>query len=653
MPVVSTIQGQCKRCYSCVRNCPAKAIRIREGQAEVIEERCIACGTCVRVCAQKAKQIESHIEIVFELLKGDKNVIAALAPSFPAAFPNIKPGQLVSALKKIGFTSVYEIAFGAQLISSIEYPKIIKENPDKIIITSPCPALIFYIEKYHPDLIDNLAPVVSPMIALGRVIKHKIDKDAKVVFIGPCIAKKQEMKDEKVKGLIDAVLTYQELKDIFTVEGIRINEMEELPFDGPTPGLARSFPISGGLLKSAALESDILESEILVTEGKDRVLEVIKELEKGTIEAKFLDLLFCEGCINGPVMDCDLSVFAKKDIVANYVKKNYDPSATDRDIKKYSDVNLRREFTKQNIILPIPNEKEIKEILAKVGKTKPEDELNCGACGYNSCREKAVAVYQGLAELEMCLPYLIEELQKTQETLIQAEKMSSLGQMAAGVAHEINNPLTGVLVYTKLLLKNIEEKKIVYENFKERLQTMEREIERCSRIIKNLLDFSRQTTPNPSCCNLNTKIENAITILQHQAELSNVEIIRDYDENLPLSYADPDQIQQVFVNIILNAIQAMPEGGKLKITTRYSKEEDRLILSFSDTGVGISKDNIKKLFTPFFTTKGKGKGVGLGLAVCYGIIQRHNGVIEVDSEEGKGTTFTIKLPTYKGEMNGF
>jgi signal transduction histidine kinase/iron only hydrogenase large subunit-like protein len=649
MPIVSTIQGKCKRCYSCVRNCPAKAIRIREGQAEVIEERCIACGTCVKVCAQKAKQIESHIEIVFELLQSKNRVIAALAPSFPAAFENIKPGQLVSALKKLGFTEVYEIAFGAQLISTIEYPKVIRENKGKVIITSPCPAIVAYIEKYHPNLIENLAPIVSPMICLGRVIKQKIDRDAKVVFIGPCIAKKYEMKDEKVKGVIDAVLTYQELKDMFTVEGIRVFEEEELPFDGPKPGMARSFPISGGLLKSAALESDILDSEIVVTEGKDRVLEVIQELEKGTLEAKFLDLLFCEGCINGPVMDNDLSVFAKKDIVANYVKENYDPVATENDIKKYSDTDLRREFTNQNIRLPIPTEDEIKEILAKVGKTKLEDELNCGACGYNSCREKAVAVYQGLAEVEMCLPYLIDELQRAQESLIQAEKMSSLGQIAAGVAHEINNPLTGVLVYIKLLLKNIKEKKIIWEALEERLKTMEKETERCSRIIKNLLDFSRQTEPSPRPCNLNKKIENALTILIHQAELSNVEIIKEYEENLPFAYADPDQIQQVFVNIILNAIQAMPQGGKLKIKTKYSKKEDRLIVSFTDTGVGISKENMKKLFTPFFTTKEKGKGVGLGLAVCYGIIQRHNGTIEVESEEGKGTTFTVKLPSYKGE----
>lgn len=237
------------------------------------------------------------------------------------------------------------LLFGAQLISNFGYPQLIKKNRGKIIIASPCPALVSYIEKYYPNLLKYLAPVVSPMIALGRVIKH-LHSLAKVVFIGPCIAKKHEMKDEKVQGIIDAVLTYQELKEMFAIKNINVKEQRDTSFDGPVPGRARSFPISGGLLKSAALKMDILESNIVVTEGKDRIIDIIKELDKGTIEAKFLDLLFCEGCINGPAMNNPLSVFARKDIVARYVKESYNGKRSKEDVKKFSFINLTRKFTK-------------------------------------------------------------------------------------------------------------------------------------------------------------------------------------------------------------------------------------------------------------------------------------------------------------------
>ncbi len=645
MAIVSTIPGKCRRCYSCVRNCPAKAIRVRFGQAEVIEDRCVACGTCLRVCAQNAKQVETHIPFVLKLLSENQNVIAILAPSFPAAVHPYNPFKFITALKKLGFSEVMEVAFGAQLISSLEYPKLFANNTNPIIST-PCPSVVNYVVRFHPSLVPYFANVVSPMIAMGRAIKEKISQDSKIVFIGPCMAKKDEIKDPEVYGIINAVLTYDEIKDLIAKNGINIEELEESRLDGPLPGLARLFPVSGGLMKSARLPFDLIEGDVVVTEGKERVIELLEQIEKGKVNAKFFDLLFCEGCINGPAMNTNLSLFEKKDLIVEFMRKNYDERKSSEEIEKFSDVDLKRNFTLKPVNIPYPKEEQINEILGKIGKIKKEDELNCGACGYPTCRDKAVAVFQGIAEAEMCLPFLIEELQRTQDTLIQAEKLSSIGQIAAGVAHEINNPLTGILLYTRLMLKGLKEGNLDVETSKERLSLMEQETERCTRIIKNLLDFARQTQPKLIPFTLEKVVKNAISILSHHAELSNVNIAVELEKNLPMVFADPDQIQQVFVNIILNAIQAMPNGGTLTIKSGYIESTREVFITFIDTGVGIPKENLKKLFTPFFTTKEKGKGVGLGLAVCYGIIQRHKGKIEVESEVGRGTKFTIKLSSY-------
>lgn len=233
-------------------------------------------------------------------------------------------------------------------------------------------------------------------------------------------------------------------------------------------------------------------------------------------------------------------------------------------------------------------------------------------------------------------------LLETQEILIQQEKMSSLGQMAASVAHEINNPLTGILIYIRILLKNIEEKKTEEGSFKDKLTIVERESERMMKIVKNLLGFARQSEPHFKLVDLNEIIEKALSLLEYQAKLQEVTIVKELKQNLPKVNADFEQIQQVFVNIILNGIQVIEKGGILKVTTG-TIESKGVFAKISDTGCGISEENMKKLFTPFFTTKEKGKGVGLGLAVCYGIIKRHNGKIEVKSEVEKGTTFTIKL----------
>jgi len=607
-----------------------------------MKERCIACGTCLQVCVPKAKQVESDIGLVWQLLTQYPNVIAILSSSFPAALLKCRPGQLVTGIKKLGFSEVMEDSFGAELVGR-EYAQLLSRDKNRPVLSSNCAAVVTYIEKYHPSLINNLAPIASPMIAMGRVVKWQYNPEAKAVFIGPCVAKKAESKDERVAGVIDAVLTFAELKEMFAAKGITPESESEEEFSGPKPNLGRLFAMSGGLLTVAGLSDDIQQNDVISAHGRDYVVKILREFGQGDISGRLVNLHFCHGCIDGPVIDNELSGFRRKELVANYAASQADPAQTERDIEEYSGIDLSRRFTTRAVGLPTPSEEEVQNVLRQIGKTDPKEQMNCGACGYGTCRELAVSVCQSLAEVDMCWPYVLKRLKTTQEELIQAEKLTSLGQLAAAIAHEVNNPLAGVLVYTQLLTKKLAKDDLPKESALDYLSKMDSELTRSTKLIRNLLDFARQSKPTLRAVDANQVVERAFGIVAHQAELQGIQVIRDLSPSPPKVMADFDQLQQVCTNLILNAIQAMPDGGRLTIHTSVGSD-GQLKIAVQDTGCGISEENLRRLFTPFFTTKGKGKGVGLGLPVAYGIIQRHQGRIEVQSEEGEGTTFTIYLP---------
>ncbi|HNW58644.1 MAG TPA: [Fe-Fe] hydrogenase large subunit C-terminal domain-containing protein [bacterium] len=662
-PIVTTIENRCKRCYLCVRRCPAKAIRVENGQAKVMAERCITCGYCVRVCPQGAKRIRDGAVHTRELLGEEGETVALLAPSFPAAFTGVRPLQVVAGLRQLGFAAVYEVALGADLVGA-EYARLRENGIMPVIITSPCPAVVNFIEKYYPELLLILAPVVSPMIALARLVRGQWRPRARIVFIGPCIAKKREMDDPKTGGIIEEVLTFQELAALFRTENVKLNQLPEVPLDGPEAGIGRAFAISGGLLDTAGIPGGTLQNKVIVTEGRDRVLEAIRKVSEGNIEAQFLDLLFCEGCINGPQMDNELSGFIRKDRVVHFLHHSGENSPFEKRggwIANIKPVDLGREFTWEEISLSLPSEEELAGILAITGKLSPEDELNCGACGYPSCREKAIAVFQGIAEAEMCLPYLIDQLQKTegeltaanaeliysletlrktQAQLLQSEKMASVGQLAAGVAHELNNPLGGILIYTSLLLENRARDAQETQD----LQLIRAETERCKKIVRGLLDFSRQTRIEAAIVNLNQILESTLALVTQQAIFHNIKVEKEIDPDLPKVFVDVGQIQQVLLNIILNAVEAMHDRGTLSLTTVHDAEKKQVLMRIRDTGTGMTPEIRAKIFEPFFTTKARGVGTGLGLSIAYGIMQRHRGDILVQSEPGEGSEFTLVLP---------
>jgi two-component system, NtrC family, sensor kinase len=657
MTVISTIKEKCRRCYTCVRKCPAKAIKVEDGQAKVVAERCIACGSCIKVCRQEAKAIRDSTSAVKDLFWNSPEIIACLAPSFPAAFPQATPGQIITAVRNLGFTGVMEVAFGADLVAKA-HARWTKRFRDKPYISSPCPALILYIKKYFPPLVDHLVPIVSPMIAMGRVIKRNIRPEAKVVFIGPCIAKKEEIEDPEVAGDVDAVLTFGELDRMFQEAGLIPERLAESPIDGPLPRLGRIFPVPGGLLRSASMKEDVCQNRILVTEGKEACTQILNEILEGSVEAKFLDLLFCEGCINGPGFPNELSVFSRKELVANYVQSRLQAEREDRhraDMRKHSRISLGRSFTAEDRRLTTPSPDIIREILRRTNKVHPEDELNCGACGYASCKEKASAVYWGLAENEMCLPYLIDQLEEnlsrlaqshkdlreTQQQLIQSEKMASVGQLAAGVAHEINNPLGTILLYSHMILEKLEQK----DSRREELDTIAKEATRCRDIVRGLLDFARQRKLQVENVDVNKILEEGLSLVAAQPAFQKVEIAKTLDPSLPATEGDPVQLKEVFLNILSNAGEAMPEGGRVTVVSRFREAGSHPIeIMIRDTGQGIPQENLNKLFMPFFTTKKIGQGTGLGLAIAYGIVKMHRGSIEVQSKVGEGTTFWVKLP---------
>ena len=658
MGIVSTIPEKCKRCYTCVRECPAKAIKVLSGQATVIAEQCIACGNCVKVCTQKAKRIEDSTMLVRHILEGGERTFACLAPSFPVAFSQVSPGKIIAGLRRLGFSDVWEVAFGAELISR-EYAKTAAEaiKTGKYVISTPCPAIVSYIEKYLPSMHDALAPIASPMIAVARAIKERFGAGVRVVFIGPCIAKKAEIRDPFVQGEVDAVLTFKELLDMFQEAGVNLEELKASGFDGPLCYLGRSLPISGGLLRAAGFSTDILENSVLVTEGKDRVLAVLKELVEGKSKAKMFDLLFCEGCINGPKMTNTHGVFARKEMLTDYINEQNRYTVRRELIEtlaEFEHLDLRREFSEAAVVLPQPTEVEIASTLMAMRKFTPEDQLNCGSCGYPSCREKAIAACQGLAEVDMCLPYLVEELEttltklqqshqelaSTQNRLIQTERLASMGQISAGVAHEINNPLSTILLYSHMLLKQHQ----VQDPESEDIQMIVNEATRCRYIMRGLLDFARQSRVVKTQTDLGALIGEVVANMAMKTQGTAVRVSSEIQEDLPVLLLDSEQIRQMLTNLVQNGTDAIQGEGEVRISAGIAASEDWVIVRVRDSGCGIPQEVISQLFTPFFTTKQLGKGTGMGLSIVYGVVKMHSGDISVESEVGQGTTFLIRLP---------
>ncbi len=405
MPNCLTLKkSNCKNCYKCIRHCPVKSIRFSGNQAHIIGNECILCGHCFVVCPQNAKEIVDETEKVKVFLQSGEPVIVSLAPSFVANYDGVGISSVRKALKQLGFTDVEETAIGATIVKR-EYERMLREDGRDIIITSCCHSINLLIQKYYPAELPYLADVLSPMQAHCADIKKRYP-NAKTVFIGPCVAKKDEA--EYYSGIVDAVLTFEELTNWLKAE--RIELAREM--DADEESRARFFPTAGGILKTMA--QDIGGYTYMALDGVENCMEALKDIERGKIHKCFIEMSACVGsCVGGPVMEkYHRSPIGDYMAVANYAgKRDFEHDQPDpHDLKKL--------FTYIEHKLTPPSETEIASALRQMGKFKPSDELNCGSCGYNSCREKAIAICQGKAEISMCLPFLKDKAESFSDTIV-------------------------------------------------------------------------------------------------------------------------------------------------------------------------------------------------------------------------------------------
>ena len=405
MPEVLKLKkSNCKNCYKCIRHCPVKSIRFSGNQAHIVENECILCGQCFVVCPQNAKEIADSTERVKVMLQDTSPVIASIAPSFAANYDGVGIAGMRDALKALGFYDAEETAIGAAIVKT-EYERILDEGSNDILISSCCHSVNLLIQKHFPSVLPFLADIMSPMQAHSLDIKRRIP-DAKVVFIGPCVAKKDEA--DKYSDIVDAVLTFEELSRMFKENGIVLEKKPDVTEKSKT----RLFPTAGGILKSMSLDNS--NYTYIAIDGTENCIAALKDIEEGKLHKCFIEMSACSGsCIGGPVMEKQ-----HKSPVKGYIDINAYAGKEDFDFEMPSPEKLLKPMPAIRQEAPMPSEQEIFAVLRQMGKTKPELELNCGSCGYNTCREKAIAVCQGKAEISMCLPFLMERAENFSDYII-------------------------------------------------------------------------------------------------------------------------------------------------------------------------------------------------------------------------------------------
>lgn len=513
MGIIDFKATKCKHCYKCVRNCEVKAIMIKDGRAEIMSDKCILCGKCLQICPQSAKTLVSDIDQVRDYIKRGVPTVLSVAPSYMGLLKFKTIGQVQTALKKLGFSDVRETAEGAVLVTE-EYARLLQDGRMENIITTCCPSVNDLIEIYYPQLVPYMAPVVSPMIAHGKLLKKEYGQETKVVFLGPCIAKKKESQDPRHDACIDAVINFNDINRWLAEEDIVIGDCEDMPFERMDPKVNRLYPITNGVVNSVlATEGRADSYRKFYVHGTKNCIDLCESMARGEISGCFMELNMCSGgCIKGPtVEDETISRFkVKLDMEENILKNPVESKTVAR---MEEGLTLKKIYADHSPKDPMPTVEQIQEILSEIGKTRPEDELNCGACGYPTCREKAIAVFQKKAELNMCIPFMHEKAESfanlVMETspnvvLIVDKEMKIMEYSAVGEKYFGKNRTEALSMYLYEFIdpvdfqwvydthQNIHGKKVTYPEYK--LSTLQNivYIEREDVVLATFIDITKE-----------------------------------------------------------------------------------------------------------------------------------------------------------------
>ncbi len=482
-PLLSIIKENCISCYSCVRICPVKAIKVTE-QSEVpviLSERCIGCGSCYRACSPGAISYRSSIEETKSLLASGSVVAAICDPAISGEFHDITDyRKFVEMIRQLGFTYVNEVSFAVDLVS-MQYRALFEDFRGKYYITANCPSVVAFIEKYHPELVNNLAPLVSPMAAMAKIVRQEFGQELKVVFIGPCIATKDEALKYSGDASVDAVLTFVELRELFDQFNVRESQLEFSDFDPPLGFRGSLYPISNGILQSAGISEDLLSGSVITAEGRHNMLDAVREFDtRIDLIRKHFNLFYDEGCLMGPGTSPKGEKFLRTSLVTNYANKRlhtFNKETWEKEIARFGTIDLSRQFTTDDQRLPVPPEEKIEEVLKMINREgQIDNSIGCEACGYVNCRDFAIAISQGLATTEMCnifstknrqeyiqkLRNANEDLQRTQEALRESEEKLKQDQESQKESSEIIAAMLQKLVSGVVIVN--DQLKIIQSN---------------------------------------------------------------------------------------------------------------------------------------------------------------------------------------------
>jgi Na+-translocating ferredoxin:NAD+ oxidoreductase RNF subunit RnfB len=463
-PVFHINDDKCRNSYSCVRACPVDAIEVKaqKNHPTIIPERCIGCGLCFINCTPRAVEFRDSREEIKQLLSGERKTVALVAPSIASEFDDITDyRKFVGMLRLLGFDYVHENSFGVDLIAA-EYARLFTEAQGKYYITANCPVIVKLIEKYHPELVSNLAPLVSPMIATAMVVKELYGQDISTVYIGPCIDSKDETNLYNDGGLVEGVLTFIELRQLFEEFNIQERVVTMSEFDPPFGYWGALYPLPAGILQAAGIRRDMATSSVITAAGREDVMEGIADFDKyiDTIRHHF-NMFFCHGCLLGPGMERHTERFRRRALVRLYSEKRVgtlDMEQWHKDMDRWSTLKFTRTFQPDDRRIPEPPDEVIDEVLKIIGKENPDEELNCSACGYSSCREFASIVAKGLAIPEMCHTFNLRNKQEYIETLRQTNKKLAETKRALKESEEIAMREKEAAQNTSDMMNNMLEK---------------------------------------------------------------------------------------------------------------------------------------------------------------------------------------------------